>query len=83
MLGGVFFRSQRTIVAGDEAGDGAVTALDDVTDLIAFGVDDVNAVAQVDAVVLDDGDLVFRCLDGPVARGLVKWTGLAYRLGGR
>lgn len=58
MLVGVLLVSEGAIVFGNEAGDAAVSGLDDVTDLIALGIDSVNTIAQERVSVLDDLDFV-------------------------
>jgi hypothetical protein len=66
-LGGVLVRGEGTAVALDEAGDTALGGLDLVAELVALLVDDVIAIAQIGAWVLDDEDLIFGAVDNPAA----------------
>jgi hypothetical protein len=68
-LRGIFIGGKGAAVALDDSGDAAVRGLDLVAELVAFFVDDVEAVAEEGAGVLDDEDLVPGAVDGPSARG--------------
>lgn len=66
----VFLPGEGAIFFGDEAGDGSVPGLDDITNLIALGIDGVDAVTQEGLAVLNDRDFVAGCIfcPGPWAK---------------